>query len=55
MRVPRTTPVVSTMAVFGGRLERVSGITTDDAGGIFLSVQTGSDDKPGYILYLRRR
>lgn len=45
---------LETIAVFGGRLKRVSGITTDPLGGIYLSVQSGSAGVPGYILHLEK-
>jgi sugar lactone lactonase YvrE len=38
------------LAVFGGKLAKVNGITTDDADAIYLSVQTDLKKKTGYIL-----
>lgn len=41
-----------TIAVFGGKLAAVNGITTDDRGGIYLSIQTDLKRKLGYLLKL---
>ena len=41
-----------TIAVFGGKLAAVSGITTDDNGSIYLSIQTNLKQKLGYVLRL---
>ncbi len=43
-----------TIAVFGGAYKKVSGVTTDDKGSIYLSIQTHIDRKLGYILRLDR-
>jgi sugar lactone lactonase YvrE len=43
---------LTTIAVFGGKLAVVSGITTDNKGSIYLSVQTDLKRKLGYILRL---
>ena len=43
---------LKTIAVFGGKLAAVSGVTTDDNGSIYLSVQTNLKKKLGYILRL---
>jgi sugar lactone lactonase YvrE len=43
---------LTTIAVFGGKLAAVSGITTDVRGSIYLSVQTNLKRKLGYILRL---
>jgi sugar lactone lactonase YvrE len=42
------------IAVFGGKLAAVGGITTDDSGNIYLSVQTNLKQKLGYILRLEK-
>ncbi|MGI8495830.1 MAG: Vgb family protein [Pyrinomonadaceae bacterium] len=41
-----------TIAVFGGKLTAVCGITTDDNGSIYLSIQTNLKKHQGYILRL---
>lgn len=41
-----------TLAVFGGKLAAVCGITTDDNGSIFLSIQTNLKKHQGYVLRL---
>jgi sugar lactone lactonase YvrE len=43
------------IAVFGGKLKRVCGITTDDHGNIFLSIQSDYADKRGYIIKLEHQ
>ena len=43
---------LQTIAVFGGKLATVNGITTDDQGSIYLSVQTNLKHKLGYVLRL---
>jgi sugar lactone lactonase YvrE len=43
---------LETIAVFGGKLAAVSGITTDDQGSIYLSIQTNLKKNLGYILRL---
>ena len=43
---------LQTIAVFGGKLAAVCGITTDDQGSIYLSIQTNIKHKLGYILRL---
>jgi len=43
------------IAVFGGKLKRVCGITTDDQGNIFVSIQSDYTDKLGYIIKLERQ
>jgi sugar lactone lactonase YvrE len=45
---------LKTIAVFGVKLAAVSGITTDDQGNIYLSVQTDLKRKLGYILKLEK-
>lgn len=45
---------LETIAVFGGKLAAVSGISTDDEGNIYLSVQTNLKRKLGYILKLEK-
>jgi sugar lactone lactonase YvrE len=40
------------IAVFGGRLAKINGITSDDAGAIYVSIQTDLKKKTGYILKL---
>jgi sugar lactone lactonase YvrE len=42
------------VAVFAGTLSNVQGITSDEAGNIFVSVQSDLDNKRGYILRLTR-
>ena len=44
-----------TIAVFGGKLAAVSGITSDTQGNIYLSVQTDLKRKLGYILRLEKQ
>ena len=41
---------LTTIAVFGGKLAKVHGITTDDRGNIYVSIQTDLKRKIGYIL-----
>lgn len=41
---------LKTIAVFGGNLEKVNGITTDDQGSIYVSIQTDLKHKLGYVL-----
>jgi hypothetical protein len=43
-----------TIAVFGGKLAAVGGITTDDLGNIYLSIQTDLKKKIGYVLRLEK-
>jgi sugar lactone lactonase YvrE len=43
-----------TIAVFGGKLAAIGGITTDDQGSIYLSIQTDLKRKLSYILRLDR-
>lgn len=43
---------LETIAVFGGDLHPVNGITTDDNGSIYLSIQTDLKRKLGYVLRL---
>jgi hypothetical protein len=43
---------LTTIAVFGGKLAAVSGITTDVRGSIYLSIQTDLKRKLGYIIRL---
>lgn len=45
---------LKTIAVLGGKLAAISGITTDDQGNIYLSVQTDLKRKLGYILKLEK-
>ncbi len=45
---------LQTIAVFGGKLAAISGITTDETGNIYLSVQTNLKRKIGYILKLEK-
>lgn len=53
-KVSRFTPEegLQTVAVFGGRLAAVNGITMDDQGGIYVSIQTDLKRKTGYIVKL---
>lgn len=46
---------LSTIAVFGGDLAQVAGITVDDEGSIYVSVQTDLKRKRGYLLRLDRQ
>lgn len=46
---------LETLAEFGGVFRKVCGITTDDAGRIYLSVQTHIDNKHSYLLRLERK
>ncbi len=41
---------LNVIAVFGGKLHAVNGITTDDMGNIYVSIQTDLKRKIGYIL-----
>ena len=43
------------IAVFGGKLSKVNGITTDDAGAIYVSIQTDLKKKIGYILKIDQK
>lgn len=43
-----------TIAVFGGRLGNVQGITADDQGSLYLSVQSDLQHKVGYIIKLEK-
>jgi sugar lactone lactonase YvrE len=43
---------LQTIAVFGGKLAAVNGVTTDDIGNIYVSIQTDLKKKIGYILKL---
>ncbi len=43
---------LKTIAVFGGKLAAVSGITTNDNGSVYLSIQTNLKKKLGYIVRL---
>lgn len=43
---------LKTIAVFGGKLAAVCGVTTDDNGSIYLSIQTNLKKKLGYIVRL---
>jgi sugar lactone lactonase YvrE len=53
-KLSRYTPEegLKTIAVFGGKLSRVCGITTDDEGHIFVSIQFDLERKRGYIVEL---
>jgi sugar lactone lactonase YvrE len=46
---------LGTIAEFGGVFTKVCGITTDDRGRIYLSVQTHIDNKHSYLLRLQRK
>jgi sugar lactone lactonase YvrE len=52
----RFTPTegLQTIAVFGGKLAAVNGLTMDEQGSIYLSVQTDLKRKVGYIVKLER-
>jgi serine/threonine-protein kinase len=43
------------VAVFAGTLSNVQGITSDEAGNLFVSVQSDLDDRKGYVLRLNRQ
>lgn len=45
---------LSTLAVFAGELANVQGVTTDEAGNIYVSVQTDLKAGRGFVLRLRR-
>ncbi len=45
---------LKTIAVFGGKLGSVNGITTDDKGSFYLSIQTDLKRKKGFILKLEK-
>ena len=45
---------LQTIAVFGGKLAAVNGLTMDEQGSIYVSVQTNLKRKIGYILKLER-
>jgi sugar lactone lactonase YvrE len=45
---------LKTIAVFGGKLASINGITTDDKGNFYLSIQTNLKRKQGYILKLEK-
>lgn len=45
---------LNVVAVFGGELEKVNGITTDDKGALYVSIQTDLKKKRGYILKIER-
>ena len=42
------------IAAFVGELANVQGITSDGAGGLYVSVRAGEDERRGYILRLAR-
>jgi sugar lactone lactonase YvrE len=46
---------LETLAEFSGVLRKVNGITTDDNGSIYLSIQTHIDNKHSYLLKLDRK
>ncbi len=45
---------LTTIAVFAGSLSNVQGITSDEAGNLYVSIQSDLDNKQGYILRLSR-
>lgn len=45
---------LSTIAVFGGALAKVNGVTSDETGNIYVSIQTDLKRKVGYILKIER-
>jgi sugar lactone lactonase YvrE len=55
-KLSRFTPEegLQTIAVFGGKLATVNGLTMDEQGSIYVSVQTDLKRKIGYILKLER-
>lgn len=55
-KLSRFTPEegLQTIAVFGGKLASVNGLTMDEQGSIYVSVQTDLKRKRGYILKLER-
>ncbi len=55
-KLSRFTPEegLQTIAVFGGKLASVNGLTIDEQGSIYVSVQTNLKRKIGYILKLER-
>ena len=42
------------MAVFGGQLHAVNGVTTDGDGAIYVSIQTDLKKKIGYLLKIEK-
>lgn len=46
---------LATIAVLGGDLAQVQGVTTDPSGAIYLSIQADLKRKRGFVLRLRRR
>jgi sugar lactone lactonase YvrE len=42
------------IAVFGGKLAKVHGVTTDDSGALYVSIQSDLHGKKGYILKIER-
>jgi len=56
-KVQQFTPAqgLQTIAVFVGRLRNVHGITTDEDGSIYVSVQTDLKTRIGYIILLERQ
>ena len=55
-RLYRYTPEdgLETIALFAGELANVQGVTTDDAGNIYVSVQSDLKGRRGYVLRLKR-
>ena len=45
---------LSVIAVFGGQLHAVNGITTDDDGAIYVSIQTDLKKKIGYLVKIEQ-
>lgn len=45
---------LNVIAVFGGKLHAVNGITTDDEGSIYVSIQTDLKKKVGYLLKIEQ-
>lgn len=45
---------LKTIAVFGGKLASINGVTTDDKGNFYLSIQTDLKRKQGFILKLEK-
>ena len=46
---------LTTLAVFGGELGNVQGITSDESGNLYVSVQSDLKRRRGYILRLNRQ
>src|SRR5687767_9883406 len=52
--VYRANEELRTIAAFAGQLQNIHGVTTDDAGNIFISIQTDLKSKRGDIIELSK-